>query len=296
MRVEIDSLEQFRRQARDGGLARTVVQGLDLHSEAEAVRAASCEGAVFLGCQLDERTTRHVEATGGLIFPRLPDLPYKTYRPSLYSVDELLEGYRRGEPATYGQSLDRKSTPTSTATGSRKAPYRARGPGPATARPRDRRRPGRPAARRRFARERSAPQGRRDHGRSFHEAHGAGVPAGGPHRPAAQPARRAHPDDQRRRTGGDGSQSPGLLAGPRGRHRNRAGPRDPRPRAGLRRRGLARHRPRGPGGATEHRRRPGHSHLVLRPRATKPVRHPHRQVLLQQPTRRRPAGDRPSTG
>lgn len=49
-----------------------------------------------------------MSATGGLIFPELPDLPYRLYRPRLYSVDELLEGYERGEPASYASSLDQR--------------------------------------------------------------------------------------------------------------------------------------------------------------------------------------------
>ncbi len=63
---------------------------------------------VLLGCDLDDATSRHVLDTGGLIFPELPDLPYRLYRPALYTVDELLEGYERGAPESYRRSLDQR--------------------------------------------------------------------------------------------------------------------------------------------------------------------------------------------
>ena len=108
MRVEIDSLEGFRDRAANHGLGDAVVQGLDLRAESETLCSGPCAGAVFLGCELEDATARHVLATGGLIFPSLPDLPYKTYRPSLYTVDELMEGYRHGDPASHKECLDQR--------------------------------------------------------------------------------------------------------------------------------------------------------------------------------------------
>ncbi len=90
------------------GLARCVIQGLDLRQESDAVLSGPCSDAVFLGCRLDAATSRHVEATGGLIFPELPGLPYRLYRPALYTVGELLEGYERGNRDSYSSSLDQR--------------------------------------------------------------------------------------------------------------------------------------------------------------------------------------------
>ncbi|MCP3958208.1 MAG: hypothetical protein GY719_10185 [bacterium] len=108
MRVEIDSLEGFRQRTHSHGLADAVVQGLDLREESAILCSGPCAGAVFLGCELEDATARHVLATGGLIFPRLPDLPYRTYRPDLYTVDELMAGYRRGDPASHRHCLDQR--------------------------------------------------------------------------------------------------------------------------------------------------------------------------------------------
>ena len=106
MHIEIDSIEDFRRHAATGDLCRSVVQGLDLRQETEALLACSCGGLVLLGCDLEEAASQHVHEAGGLIFPELPNLPYAIYRPALYTVKELLDGYERGRPATYAKSLD----------------------------------------------------------------------------------------------------------------------------------------------------------------------------------------------
>ncbi len=108
MQHELDSIEDFERQAQIGGFGCTVIQGLDLRSHTEALIAEPCTEAVFLGCLLEDAATRHINATGGLIFPRLPNLPYRTYRPALYTVDELLAGYERGNPASYVDSFDQR--------------------------------------------------------------------------------------------------------------------------------------------------------------------------------------------
>ncbi len=109
MHVEIDSIEEFRRRAASpGGLGRCVVQGLDLRQDSDVLLRGPCTDMVFLGCRLEEAASRHVPATGGLIFPELPDLPYRLYRPTLYTVGELLDGYERGRPESYAQSLDQR--------------------------------------------------------------------------------------------------------------------------------------------------------------------------------------------
>ena len=108
MHAEIDSLERFRERARTEGLAWTVIQGLDLRQETALVLREPCTDAVFLGCQFEDAAARHAMETGGLIFPRLPDQPYRCYRPSLYTVEELMEGYVKGRPDSHSESLDQR--------------------------------------------------------------------------------------------------------------------------------------------------------------------------------------------
>lgn len=88
--VEIDSLP-----ALDAHLASTrrltgcFVQSLDLTEYGAALIEHDPTGAVFLGCALPPAVEEQLRARGALIFPRLPDLPFDPYRPSLYDADAL---------------------------------------------------------------------------------------------------------------------------------------------------------------------------------------------------------------
>jgi predicted Rossmann-fold nucleotide-binding protein len=102
MRVEIESTEAFVVHAREvGSIADVVVQGVDLSGAAGVVESLPADGAVFLGCTLTASSLAHVARTGGLVFPRLPDVPWHPYRPALYTVDELMEGYVRGDRSSF---------------------------------------------------------------------------------------------------------------------------------------------------------------------------------------------------
>lgn len=89
-------------------LKDVVVQGLDLTDERaeRALRAASTENACFLGCRLSEAAEDHVHETGGTIFPAFVGLPFNPYRGSLYTPEELMDGYERGRPETSTETVD----------------------------------------------------------------------------------------------------------------------------------------------------------------------------------------------
>lgn len=80
-----------------------VVQGLDLRGYAEQLRSVTAVGAVLLGVELDASTGGRLVATGAIVVPRLPDLPYDPFRPSLYTTDELLGGLRRGVEGSFAR-------------------------------------------------------------------------------------------------------------------------------------------------------------------------------------------------
>ncbi|MEZ4700189.1 MAG: hypothetical protein R2834_07670 [Rhodothermales bacterium] len=84
-----------------GNLEAVVCQGLDLQDQSEVLLGVSAAGAAFLGCQFEDRVLSHIVGSGGLIFPRLPGLPYRPYRSTLYTIDELMQGYRRGDPGSF---------------------------------------------------------------------------------------------------------------------------------------------------------------------------------------------------
>ena len=107
---EIESIQQLQRQLEEhGGLERAALQGLDLRPHSALLSAVSGQGAVLLGCRLDRALHQRLERDGALVLPPLPGLPYRPFRPALYSAGELMQGYRRGDHASFRErSLDGK--------------------------------------------------------------------------------------------------------------------------------------------------------------------------------------------
>lgn len=89
-------------------LRDAVVQGLDLRTDGmgAAVRSVSAENACFLGCKLTPDVERHIQATGGVIFPAFVGIPFNAYRASLYTPEELVEGYDRAHRSTFSETTD----------------------------------------------------------------------------------------------------------------------------------------------------------------------------------------------
>lgn len=101
MYTEVHAIADLLPHLRAGSLDHVVVQGLDLCSIDAPLRECSAAGAVFLGCIMTPASIAHVQDTGGVLFPRLPDLPYNTFRPRLYTIEELMAGYLRGQHQTF---------------------------------------------------------------------------------------------------------------------------------------------------------------------------------------------------
>jgi predicted Rossmann-fold nucleotide-binding protein len=107
---EIHTIEEFDAYlAQHGNLDRAVIQGVDLSERSEQIESVSCAGGAFLGARLALSTLEHVLSSGAVAFPRLPDLPFDTYRPRLYRQGELLEGWIPGDATSFEDlALDSK--------------------------------------------------------------------------------------------------------------------------------------------------------------------------------------------
>lgn len=107
--IELESKESLQAHlAKVGNLQRVVVQGLDLTGAfiEAALFAVSADEAHFLGCQLSTPVKEHIRKTGGTIFPVFEDLPFNPYRASLYTPDELMQGYEQGDRKSLGVTTD----------------------------------------------------------------------------------------------------------------------------------------------------------------------------------------------
>ncbi|MFD8422050.1 LOG family protein [Streptomyces sp. NPDC059466] len=98
---EIESLAEFDEVVSESGsLSRFRVQSIDLTDRTDALLSVDTSGAVFLGCPMDPRAAARVRATGALVFPPIPGLPFDPYRGQLHSPDELFASLDDGYEAT----------------------------------------------------------------------------------------------------------------------------------------------------------------------------------------------------
>ncbi|NND74550.1 MAG: Rossmann fold nucleotide-binding protein [Ilumatobacter sp.] len=99
---EIHTIDEFDAHVAEvGTLEGIVVQGVDLSVRSDVIESLSCAGGTFLGNRLEVSTLEHVLESGAVVFPRLPDLPFDMYRPTLYRQGELLTGWVPGEPESF---------------------------------------------------------------------------------------------------------------------------------------------------------------------------------------------------
>jgi len=119
--IELESLAGFDAHLAAGRtLSGVVLQGLRLRDRTEKLRSAEVEGALFLGCDLDESIVCGLITRGALLFPRLEDVPFDAYRSQLYTPEELLGSFDGS--LSYDETLDGKIYQHYLAEGGPKAP------------------------------------------------------------------------------------------------------------------------------------------------------------------------------
>ncbi|MFJ6667589.1 LOG family protein [Streptomyces sp. NPDC091383] len=99
--LEIESLAEFDRAvAEHGSLARFRVQAVDLTGRTDALLHVDTTDAVFLGCPMAPEAAARVRASGALVFPPVPGVPFDPYRGRPYTPDELYASLEEGYEAT----------------------------------------------------------------------------------------------------------------------------------------------------------------------------------------------------
>lgn len=95
MKVEIESLEALDNFiARNHHLAHCAVQSVNCASRSFA--GLDVTGTIFMGCIFRPGDEDIIRSGGGLIFPRLPALPFNPYRAELWTPDLLYSGLSSG--------------------------------------------------------------------------------------------------------------------------------------------------------------------------------------------------------
>ena len=92
--LEVQDLDSFDRLVGAGAVDMRCwhAQSLDLRGRTNALQRLHVEGAIFLGCTLDDGVEDLLRRRGALIFPRLETVPFNPYRAALYSPGELYAG------------------------------------------------------------------------------------------------------------------------------------------------------------------------------------------------------------
>jgi len=109
VRTEITTVDELRAHRAAGrDLRHAVLIGLDLTGpDADALlRGTALDEALLLGCRLTPSAMKRAEASAALIFPEIPALPYRAYRSTLYTPDELFDGFDPTFPQSYVDTLD----------------------------------------------------------------------------------------------------------------------------------------------------------------------------------------------
>lgn len=111
--VEFGRLEDFLDWVRaDNPLGQAVAIGLDLRGQADLFKEREVSGLLLLGCDANSALLADLTRRGALLFPKLPGLPFHSFRSNLYTVEELfdpptlLENCRQNSDNAYAQTLD----------------------------------------------------------------------------------------------------------------------------------------------------------------------------------------------
>ena len=86
--------------------SNVLVQNLDLTPWIEQLLQQSIAGIVILGAGMSEPDAGRLVSAGALVFPALPQLPYRPYRTRLYTAEELYRGFDPAKSGSYQHSPD----------------------------------------------------------------------------------------------------------------------------------------------------------------------------------------------
>lgn len=101
----LDSLEEVQKHLASGfSLKECTVRGVDFRAARIEWGRVHIDHTNFLGCRFLPPDEGFLQQLGAFLFPPLPGLPYDPYRRTLYTWQELMEGYHH----THDNSLDHR--------------------------------------------------------------------------------------------------------------------------------------------------------------------------------------------
>lgn len=107
--TEFESLDVLKKYLNNGNKLNNIVfQSLDLSEFTLQLLSHPLENCIFMGCKIDPGIVDEIIYKGALVFPPLVGIPYKAFRNSLYTPEELLDGFERNNPDSIDNMFDTK--------------------------------------------------------------------------------------------------------------------------------------------------------------------------------------------
>lgn len=105
--TEFESLKQLELHLEsEEKLNNIVFQSLDLRDYTLNLLSEPLENCIFLGCKIDPGIVDEIIYKGAMVFPPIDGLPYKAFRNSLYSPEDLTTGLIPGEKESVKSMFD----------------------------------------------------------------------------------------------------------------------------------------------------------------------------------------------
>lgn len=106
--TEIENCEALKKALEAGGTLRHYAfQGIDFNPYMEQAEQCTFSDCLFLGgFGVDKLRDRMDDSCA--VFPRFQGLPFRVFRSGLYNAASSYEGYRPGDPDSYGECFDNK--------------------------------------------------------------------------------------------------------------------------------------------------------------------------------------------
>lgn len=104
---EISDIPTFVAWAKKSpGCEPAAIQDLDLTKHGKLITDNQFPDSIFLSCEMDAALAGHIVQAGGVVIPDLKGFKFQVHRKSLYSVEDLFDGFDINDPKGYESTYD----------------------------------------------------------------------------------------------------------------------------------------------------------------------------------------------
>ncbi|MFA5507452.1 MAG: hypothetical protein WC314_17075 [Vulcanimicrobiota bacterium] len=104
--IELTSVEEARIFIQSPGFQPAAYRDIDLRPLTTLIEERNFGASLFLGCDLERSSISHLAAGGAFLIHDIEDFSFPIHRSTLYSPDELFQGFDPNQPDAYRQTRD----------------------------------------------------------------------------------------------------------------------------------------------------------------------------------------------